>query len=317
MHRIAVFLLILFLLITLSAQSKATDGIGKVENPQFLSKMAVLISGGAHRFIFQSSNLLIANNTDVFIYLYNESTPVISSSITSYFYSRGAQFVNITVVDARIERRKLEYAVGDKRMSDITDFLYAGHWKPYSIMLLLRHYAYMAALRHEKSQKIFKYSRFLYQQEDNAYFTPQPITIPSQPIVDKYKKVSEKVPLVVVSKYCPYGSLSDKIFFSNRLGAEHLFGNSYSIFVQYMRMWIEQKEDVRSMVTPMQTGALIRGYLGKKKVKIEKDEFYRTELQHINGTLCISDASSKCGPKNFTSQVKLPICEPIDDDVYI
>eukprot|EP01036_Dinobryon_divergens_P029937 gene29937-39109_t len=278
--------------------------------------MAVLISGAAHRFIFQSSNLLIANNTDVFIYLYNESTLVTSSSILTYFYSRGAQFVNITVVDDGIERRKLENAVGEKRMSDITDFLYAGHWKPNSIILLLRHYAYMAALRHEKSQKIFKYSRFHYQQEDNAYFTPKPVTIPSQLIVDKYKKITEKVPLVVVSKYCPYGSLSDKIFFSNRLGAEHLFGNSYSTFVQYMRMWIEQKEDVRSMVTPMQTGALIKGYLGKKKVKIEKDEFYRTELQHnINGNLCISDASSKCGPKNFTSQLKLSICEPIVDDI--
>ena len=315
-------LIVIFLCIQ-SGRSRLINS-GK-EDQTLPSRKVVLISGGSHRFVFRSSNLLIAKNTDVFIFLHKNSSarswvpspmmsdipyPVTPTTISKYFYSKGAQYVNVTMVDAEKERLKLEKAVGSKWMGKLTVFLDETQWKPHSIMLLLRHYAYMAALKYESSQNSFKYSHFLYQREDNVYFTPQPITIPFRPIVDKYRNISEKIPLIVVSKYCYFGALSDKIFYANRLGADHLFSGSFPTFVEFMRIWIEQDRDIFSNTT-MQTEALIKGYLTRKNVKIMVDEFYRTELRYIDGTLCIPKLYYECGPTNFTIRAKLLNCDTI------
>ena len=300
-------------------------------------RKAVLISGGAHRFIFREANFAFENDTDVFIFLYNDSSAqvwvpsskspqvpylVSENSVVPYFHSKGANYVHYNVIDIPRERKKLDTALGQEYLYRYTNkFLRKVEWQPHSIMLLLRHYAYMAAINYERIHSdFFKYSHFLYQREDNVYISAAPMIIPIIPTLEPYLLYNDTVPLVVASKYCPWGGLSDKIFFANRLGAEILFANSYRKFVSNMRLWVKGEDNfnMTNSADHMVTEDLIRRLLVKSGVVVETNEFFRTELRYVEGTLCIQAIYAKCGPlgfdQNFTTCVQRPFILKTKDD---
>ena len=281
-------------------------------------RKAVLISGGAHRFIFREANFAFENDTDVFIFLYNDSSAqvwvpsskspqvpylVSENSVVPYFHSKGANYVHYNVIDIPRERKKLDTALGQEYLYRYTNkFLRKVEWQPHSIMLLLRHYAYMAAINYERIHSdLFKYSHFLYQREDNVYITAAPMIIPIIPTLEPYLLYNDTVPLVVASKYCPWGGLSDKIFFTNRLGAEILFANSYEKFVSNMGLWVKGEDNfnMTNSADHMITEDFIRRLLVNSGVVVERDEFFRTELRYVEGTLCIQGIYANCGPLGF------------------
>ena len=283
-------------------------------------RKAVLISGGTHRFLYREANLVFENNTDVFIVLHNESSalvnspsstalqvpyPVSETTVVSDFLSKGANCVHYFVINVTEERQKLDDAVGQEFLeNNVHKHFLVKKWIPYSIMQLLRHYAFMAAVNNERSQNnSFQYSHFLYQREDNVYFTPVQMTLPIIPTLKPYLLFDDSIPLVVASKYCPWGGLSDKIFFANRLGAEILFSKSYNKFVLNMRRWLRGGKDSMDHIG---TEEQVHNMLQEAEVVIKTDEFFRTELRYVGGTLCVQPVYSTCGPPGFNQN--LTVC---------
>lgn len=307
-------MLILFLI---AGISKAFMQRPKVRN-------AILISGGLHRFIFRDSRIGgFKPHTDVFIQLFNDSSTrelkrkivsiipykVSADTIREYFLDLGAATVHIEIYNKESLRRfrhRMGNAVGPEKIHKLSLVpqepgwtLLTKRWLPHSVMFLLRHLVYTAALRYSTYYG-FNYTHFLYQREDNVYVTPKPMKLPA--LTNLIRLCDDvTVPCLVLDKYCGWGSWPDKIYYFNELGGNLLFSRTWDDFVRFLYAWVtvDQTKYKWNPLDQMQTEFITEYWVQRVHgLKPFQVDFERTE-QRYDGHLCIFESYINCFNYSF------------------
>ena len=293
-------------------------------------KKAILISGGLHRFIFQQSRIGgFESGTDIFIQLYSDANATTWSSIVdkslpydtsesaikTYFKRLGAESVHLFIYNKyEIDqlRRKMESEVDKGKLNRIKGDAYVMRmrWTPNSIMLVLRHLVFRSAMKHAMFNNL-NYSHYLYQREDNVYYSEDPPILPTLEGIC----MDPAVPCVAVSKYCGFGALSDKIYYTNQLGAEHLFSRSWKGFISFMNAWLDTYNATIIDGLRMHTEGHLQQWLMTRNTTtsitaitnttntttttVVKIDFLRTEMRFKDGRLCVVHPYFNCGSAGF------------------
>eukprot|EP01036_Dinobryon_divergens_P031871 gene31871-41356_t len=293
-------------------------------------KKAVLISGGLHRFIFRQSRIGgFESGTDIFIQLYSDANATTwaskvdsslpydasESAIKAYFRSLGAESVHLFIYSKNeIEqlRRKIESEVDKGKLNRIQGDDYVMHWRwmPNTIMFVLRHLVFRSAMKHAMLSNL-TYSHYLYQREDNVYYSEDPMILPTQEGIC----MKPTIPCVAVSMYCGFGALSDKIYYTNQLGAEHLFSKNWKEFISFINSWLDSYNATIRDPIRMQSERHVHQWLMRStnttsttttitpanttSTDIEKIDFSRTEMRFTDGRLCVVKSYSSCGSAGF------------------
>eukprot|EP01036_Dinobryon_divergens_P036492 gene36492-47525_t len=283
------------------------------------ARKAVLISGGLHRFVFRQSRIAgFEKGTDVFIHLHNDvnvpvwdkhvdnSLPYDSSpaAIKAYFSSRGADSVHVFMYNANEIaqlRAKMNVDVGPDKVLKIKDDSFAMHrrWVPHSVMFALRHLAFKSAMQYAASHS-FNYTNMLYQRDDNVYYSEDLATLPTLAGMEAIC-VDLAIPCVAVSMYCHFnGFWSDKIYYTNQLGAEQLFGKTWKDFMKFLGMYLDSYEPDTPDGQKLQTEAHTYYWLTRYAVSaVHVVDFQRTEMRFTDGQLCVTSGYVDCGAAGF------------------
>eukprot|EP01036_Dinobryon_divergens_P030123 gene30123-39318_t len=283
------------------------------------ARKAVLISGGLHRFVFRQSRIAgFEKGTDVFIHLHNDShVPVWDkhvdnslpydsspSAIKAYFSSLGADSVHVIMYDANEIaqlRSKMDVDVGPEKVLKVKDDSFAMHrrWVPHSVMYALRHLAFKSAMQYATSHR-FNYTHILYQRDDNVYYAEDPATLPT--LLDmEVICVDLANPCVAVSMYCHFhGFWSDKIYYTNQLGAEQLFGKTWKDFMKFLGIYLDSYRPNIADGYKLHTEAQAYYWLTRyAKSNVHVVDFHRTEMRFSDGQLCVTRAYMTCGAAGF------------------
>jgi hypothetical protein len=283
-------------------------------------RQALLISGGKHRFIFRQSRIGgFEKNTDVFIVLHDDGNAttwvdvldkqlaydISVPTIKAFFMNLGAETVHVTIIsaeDVRELRTRIEKDVGEDKLVELKQDPFYGQrkWQPAVIMFVLRHLVFKTALKFSSSHG-FNYTHFLYHREDNVYYSEGQPILPTRD--GKMKELcpgSAIIPCIAVSKYCGWGSINEKIFFSNHRGADILFGPTWKDFIAFINAWVYlyNSNQVHNWER-MQIEYHYKHWLefnGGKNLAIHRIDFDRTELRYVHSLLCISEIYIGCNP---------------------
>ena len=283
------------------------------------ARKAVLISGGLHRFIFRQSRIGgFEKGTDVFIHLYRDSDAPVwtaqvdrflpydfsESAIKAYFSSLGAESVHLFIYDVsemRQLRERMEADVDPDKFHRLKEDSFALHkrWMPHSTMFALRHLAFKSAMQYAASRR-FNYSHYLYQREDNVYYGEESSTLPTQEGMAAICANPVR-PCVALSMYCAFnGFWSDKIYYTNQLGAEHLFSNTWKDFMAFLEMWLDSYQPHIRDGQKLQTEAHVYYWLTRYAItNVHMIDFQRTEMRFQGGQLCVPSAYTDCGGSGF------------------
>ena len=310
------------------------------ETPKTFQKKAVLISGGLHRFIFQQSRIgSFESGTDVFIQLHGDSNAatwsskvdntlpydVSESAIKKYFKNLGADSVHVFIYNTNeIDqlRKKIEGEVDKDKLDRIQKDTYViqRRWIPHSIMFALRHLAFRSAMKYALSSNLH-YSHYLYQREDNVYYSEEPPILPTREGICMHPAI----PCVAVSMYCGFGALSDKIYYTNQLGAEHIFSTSWNGFILFINAWLDSYNVTKIDPNRMQTEGHVQQWMMRNytvttiaatttttttttttistnstvTTDIVMFDFSRTEMRFKDGRLCVVTGKCNCGTAGF------------------
>lgn len=286
---------------------------------------AILISGGTNRFIFRESRIGgIDNNTDVFIHLHDSQQATVwytaapidrvpyevsVQTIHAYFTSLGAGSVHVRIYSTEEISdfaQSMNLVVGQHRLSNYSEYILEHRWRPHSIMFLLRHLAFQAALDFSAFNG-FKYKNILYQREDNVYYSEKPMQLPINSLLSNKASCLHwnRTPCIQLSKFCPFKSASDKIYFTNMKGAEIAFSATWDAFVTFLIGWVEM--DMINKDPQLQTGEIMgtERFLFKwfrdHNATMESQNFQRTEMRYSNNQLCIVEVYRNCGDDGFAS----------------
>jgi hypothetical protein len=285
-------------------------------------RQALLISGIMNRFIFRQSRIgNFESRTDVFIVLQNDKNAVSSryvdahlpynnsvSTIKAFFTNLGAETVHVTVLtseDIIDLRKRIEMDVGEDKLVELKNdsFWGAKRYHPLVVMFALRHLVFASALKFSSSHS-FNYTHFLYQREDNVYFTTTPATLPTRN--GKLKELcpaSATIPCVAVSDNCVWDAVNDKIFFANHRGADILFSPTWKDFIAFVDayVYLYNSKEVHNWER-LQTEYHYQHWLevnGGHDLVIHNIDFFRTELRFVHGVLCINEVYIQCAVTGF------------------
>lgn len=283
------------------------------------TRKAILISGGLHRFIFRQSRIAgFEKGTDVFIHLHNDghvpawnakvdsSLPYDSSpsAIKAYFSSLGAESVHVIVYDASEIAQlheKMDVDVGPDKILRIKKDSFAMNklWVPHSVMYALRHLAFKSAMQYAASHS-FNYTHFIYQRDDNVYYGEDQPTLPTLPGFEAIC-VHPASPCVAVSMYCHFnGFWSDKIYYTNQLGAAALFGRTWRDCMAFLGVYLDSYKPDIPDGQKLQTEAHAYYWLTRYAVsEVHVVDFQRTEMRFVGGQLCVVSGYDICGAAGF------------------
>ena len=172
------------------------------------------------------------------------------------------------------------------------------------------------------------YAQIIYVREDNRFYARPPLR-------RVFEHIQTREHAVVTDTHCEHGTvysaLNDKIFITNQLGAELLYGNISALFRAWFRWgynrqikycidlsgfalsvmgrWeIAQDEnqvlrqvdansswpDIRVRFDMMQSEAFLSEYLKANNALHFREDLQRIDARYVNGELCVAAAYEKC-----------------------
>ena len=150
---------------------------------------------------------------------------------------------------------------------------------------------------------------FLQTREDNVFLQCPDLELH---IEQCHKREAQGQGLVFVDEHCQFGgAISDKVFLTNRTGADVLFGGvTEESFTNFMRHWISYaKLDLGE--SPFQPEGFLQWRLQNHGIRIEEIDFQRTEARFNDQTLCTPELYHYC-----TTNQEFPQCADNEDHRY-
>jgi hypothetical protein len=117
--------------------------------------------------------------------------------------------------------------------------------------------------RQQQTEDQKSYSGYVYMWEDNYFLTPLNM---NAVFLSKNKTFTK--PYVIIDEDCTFRSYSDKMYISNELGADLLFGRSRAQFLLLIKLYVltsNHKKDVH--FEPMQPEAFFHDVLGAAQLE--------------------------------------------------
>jgi len=221
-------------------------------------------------------------------------------------------------------------------------------WHHNGRMLLLRHLAFLSAVRAEVRLSL-QYSWTLCLREDNRFLEPS-VPLPKEAIYALRLRHERGRPLlrghVAFDTHCGFGGApSDKIFFADRQGSASLFGNSTAahvgLLVRWLRFGLERLHQARAaaikqngraaakVADPLQSEAFLLYHLKAEHVAVQKWQWARTDVRFESATATASGVSGShsdpgsaellpcvrplyysCAPSLLRERRLVPMCRP-------
>ena len=127
-------------------------------------------------------------------------------------------------------------------------------------------------------------------RDDNVFLHP-PLDINA--IINKYLKDKTKN-VVILNKFCKWGTINDKTFFLTKKSANLLFGTNYNSWIKAQYMWLSKPYGRGKTKSFMQTEAFLELMLHESNTSIVEMDIYRSELRLVDDMICVAHAYSKC-----------------------
>merc|ERR1740117_266811 len=99
---------------------------------------------------------------------------------------------------------------------------------------------------------------------------------------------------VMVDMYCGFGSYSDKMYVTGRLGADVLFARTLEDHARNMAKWLNR--GLYKGGNSLQTEGWVQHLLESSGTIVERFDFHRTDLRYVDNlqTPCVPSMYYKC-----------------------
>lgn len=302
---------------------------------------AVLISGQCDRFIYRdqpgsyftseipfSVYIALHCGEEVHSFIKNrndapQSPPYMETvqvrDIKDWFlHEKGAQSVEITILDDEQMAEAVDtikkqttsirgnggylYDV-ENNMAEILDSdPFFDRWAVEFRKFYLRHVVYQMAYP-------YGHREFLYHRDDNFFLNPLPMDV-----IQKSLQQGENtsMPVVFIDEPCDFGSYSDKLYVSNALGSDLLYGSQMAEFVEKMKRYVLFGFYRRPFTRqPFQPEAFVHDSFSGANVVLFNMERVDVRYNH-DGERCVPKLYHDCMPERTQSLVQdrgLDVCK--------